>query len=194
MGSIIKYGKKQLGHLGVLSIFTFAAQESIAACNLIPAAGDNSYICDSGAYSGDLTDTGGNNTLIFPQSGSGVIDGSVNFGAGVDTIEMHSGSILGEVYQGDSPDRFVITGGTVTGGVHQGNGIDDFVMSGGTIKSLSQGDNHDTFLMTGGTITGVFEDGDTARMTGGTIGYRIRPRHHYYFQRPRGGKYKCKWR
>jgi outer membrane autotransporter protein len=170
MGSIIKYGKKQLGHLGVLSIFTFAAQESIAACNLIPAAGDNSYICDSGAYSGDLTDTGGNNTLIFPQSGSGVIDGSVNFGAGVDTIEMHSGSILGEVYQGDSPDRFVITGGTVTGGVHQGNGIDDFVMSGGTIKSLSQGDNHDTFLMTGGTITGVFEDGDTARMTGGTIG------------------------
>jgi type V secretory pathway adhesin AidA len=43
-------------------------------------------------------------------------------------------------------------------------------MSTGAINSLSQGDNHDTFLMTGGTIKGAFEDGDTARMTGGTIG------------------------
>ena len=43
-------------------------------------------------------------------------------------------------------------------------------MSGGTLQSLAQGDSRDTFLMTGGTIIGAFEDGDTARMTGGSIG------------------------
>lgn len=58
----------------------------------------------------------------------------------------------------------------ITGEVHQHNGIDTFIMNGGRIQSLAQGEGFDNFLMTGGTIVGAFEDGDFAKMTGGTIG------------------------
>lgn len=145
------------------------SQISYASCTLVPTAGNDSFTCDSGT-SGALSDPSGNNTLTFPTNGTGRINGDVTFGAGNDVIDMKSGTIAGNVDQGDGADRIRITAGTITGSVSQGNGIDDFVMTGGTIQSLAQGDGRDTFLMTGGTITGAFEDGDVAKMTGGTIG------------------------
>lgn len=145
------------------------AQTAHAACVLAPTAGNDSFTCDS-ASSGPLTDLSGNNTLSFPANGSGTINGNVTFGAGTDTVNMNSGTIAGAVNQGDGADNFSMSAGQITGAVSQGNGVDNFTMSGGTIQSLAQGDSRDFFLMTGGTITGAFEDGDTARMTGGTIG------------------------
>ncbi|MFJ5254985.1 autotransporter outer membrane beta-barrel domain-containing protein [Pseudomonas sp. NPDC088414] len=126
-----------------------ASSPASAACSLIPGPGNDAFTCDSGT-SGALTDLAGNNSLTFPANGSGQINGSVTFGAGADRVNMQSG--------------------VITGAVSQGAGIDDFVMSAGSIGSLAQGDGRDTFLMTGGTIVGAFEDGDVARMTGGTIG------------------------
>lgn len=140
-----------------------------AACNLSSSAGSDVQICDSGS-SGPLTNPAGNNTLIFPAGGSGSIVGNVSFGAGNDRIEMNSGSIIGDFNQGAGADVFRITAGTITGDVNQSADPDDFVMSGGTMRSLTQGDGRDTFLMTGGTISNAFEDGDIAKMTGGTIG------------------------
>ncbi|MFY0730688.1 autotransporter outer membrane beta-barrel domain-containing protein [Pseudomonas sp. NFX15] len=140
-----------------------------AACTLTPTAGNDNLVCDSGT-SGPLTDLSGNNTLTFPVNGSGRVNGNVTFGAGADTLNMASGILAGAVDQGDGSDKFTISAGQVTGAVNQGNGIDNFVMTGGSIQSLAQGDGRDTFLMTGGTIVGAFEDGDVAKMTGGTIG------------------------
>ncbi|VVP07831.1 autotransporter outer membrane beta-barrel domain-containing protein [Pseudomonas fluorescens] len=140
-----------------------------AACTFTPTAGNDTHLCDSGT-GGPLSDLAGNNSLNLPTNGTGTINGNVTFGAGIDTINMDSGQIVGIVDQGDGADFFNISAGQVTGAVNQGNGIDNFTMSGGTIQALAQGDNRDFFLMTGGTIVGAFEDGDTARMTGGTIG------------------------
>jgi outer membrane autotransporter protein len=142
---------------------------SHSACNLVSTLGGDTQICDSGS-SGPLTNPGGNNVLIFPAGGSGSIVGSVTFGSGNDRIDMNSGSIVGDFNQGAGTDQFRITQGTITGDVNQSFDPDDFFMSGGTMRSLTQGDGFDTFLMTGGTITSAFEDGDSARMTGGTIG------------------------
>ncbi|VVP02822.1 hypothetical protein PS850_02956 [Pseudomonas fluorescens] len=139
------------------------------SCTLTPTAGNDNYRCDS-ASSGPLTDLSGNNSLTFPANGSGTINGNVTFGAGNDSVEMHSGLFAGTLNQGDGADRLTISAGQITGAVSQGNGVDDFNMSGGTLRSLAQGDSRDTFLMTGGIIDGAFEDGDTARMTGGSIG------------------------
>lgn len=131
------------------SILLLASPPAWSACALTPGAGNDAYICDSGS-SGPLTDLSGNNSLILPANGSGQINGSVTFGAGTDRVEINSG--------------------TITGAVNQGAGIDDFVMTGGSLGFLAQGDGRDTFLMTGGSIAAAFEDGDVARMTGGTIG------------------------
>jgi len=136
--------------LWVSALFHLNAPHAMAACTLTPTAGDDTYVCDSGTSAG-LTDLSGNNTLTMPANGSGTIQGDVIFGAGAD-------------HMGINPN------GVITGDVEQGSGIDDFVMNGGSIQSLAQGDGLDTFLMTGGTIVGAFEDGDNARMTGGTIG------------------------
>ena len=143
-------------------------QAAFATCTLTPTAGNDNFVCDSGT-SALLTDLSGNNTLTFPANGTGRINGSVSFGAGVDAVNMASGIVTGAVDLGDGADSFMISAGQVTGAVSQGNGIDDFIMSGGTIKSLAQGDGRDTFLMTGGTILGAFEDGDVASMTDGII-------------------------
>ncbi|WP_434705961.1 autotransporter outer membrane beta-barrel domain-containing protein [Pseudomonas sp. Z1-12] len=128
----------------------FSAPAAMAACTLTPTAGDDAYVCDSGTSPG-LTDLSGNNSLTLPANGSGVITGDVTFGAGVDSLVINAN-------------------GVIDGDVQQGSGIDDFIMNGGSILSLAQGDGLDTFLMTGGTIVGAFEDGDEAKMTGGTIG------------------------
>ncbi|MCP2067251.1 autotransporter outer membrane beta-barrel domain-containing protein [Pseudomonas laurylsulfatiphila] len=122
---------------------------AFAACTLAPTAGNDNFLCGSGT-SGPLTDLSGNNTLTFPANGTGRINGNVTFGAGADAVNIASG--------------------TVVGAISQGSGIDDFIMSDGGLQSLAQGDGRDTFLMIGGTIVGAFEDGDVARMTGGTIG------------------------
>ncbi|PMZ77522.1 autotransporter family protein [Pseudomonas sp. FW305-70] len=124
-------------------------QPAYAACTLTPTAGDDNFVCDSGT-SAPLTDLSGNNTLTFPANGTGRINGNVTFGAGADAVNIASGTVIGTI--------------------SQGSGIDDFIMSGGIIESLAQGDGRDTFLMIGGTIVKAFEDGDVARMTGGTIG------------------------
>lgn len=142
---------------------------SQAACTLIPTAGNDNFVCDSGS-NGPLTDLLGNNTLTFPTNGTGTINGNVTFGAGADTVDMNSGTLVGTLTQGDGADTFNISAGLITGAVNQGNGVDTFTMTGGTIQSLAQGDSRDFFLMTGGRIMGAFEDGDTARMTDGRIG------------------------
>ncbi|QKD19910.1 autotransporter outer membrane beta-barrel domain-containing protein [Mesorhizobium sp. NZP2077] len=143
---------------------------ALAACVLVPSAGNTTFTCDSGDSGGSLTDTSGDNTLNFPAGGTGQISGSVTFGVGTDRINMQSGTITGAVDQGDGTDFFTIGGGTVAGNVQQGAGIDDFNMSGGQIGSLNQGDGLDTFTMTGGRIVDFFDDGDHAVMTGGRIG------------------------
>ncbi len=143
---------------------------ALAACVLVPSAGNTTFTCDSGDSGGSLTDTSGDNTLTFPAGGTGQVSGNVTFGAGTDRINMQSGTITGAVDQGDGTDFFSIGGGTVTGNVQQGAGIDDFNMSGGQIGSLNQGDGLDTFTMTGGRIVDFFDDGDNAVMTGGRIG------------------------
>lgn len=151
------------------SLLMFISPPAPAACTLIAGPGNDTFTCDSGT-SGALTDLAGNNSLTFPANGTGRINGNVTFGVGVDTVQMNSGTLAGALDLGDGNDSLRISAGQIIGAVSQGNGIDDFVMSGGTIQSLAQGDGRDTFLMTGGTITGAFEDGDVARMTGGTIG------------------------
>ena len=142
---------KRLSHTFILpaSIALLASPPAWSACVLTPGPGNDSFTCDSGS-SGPLTDLSGNNSLTLPVNGTGQINGSVTFGAGIDRVEMNSG--------------------VITGAVNQGAGIDDFVMTGGLLGFLAQGDGRDTFLMTGGTIAAAFEDGDVARMTGGTIG------------------------
>lgn len=152
-----------------LSLCIGASPSAFAGCTFTPTAGNDSFTCDSGS-GGPLTDLSGNNNLSFPANGTGTLNGNVTFGAGNDTVDMGSGTLAGTLDQGDGADRLIISAGQITGAVSQGNGIDDFIMSGGSIASLAQGDSRDTFLMTGGTIIGAFEDGDTARMTAGTIG------------------------
>nr|WP_180201826.1 autotransporter outer membrane beta-barrel domain-containing protein [Pseudomonas sp. SbOxS1]NYU01070.1 autotransporter outer membrane beta-barrel domain-containing protein [Pseudomonas sp. SbOxS1] len=142
---------------------------SQAACTLVSSAGNDNFVCYSG-NSGPLTDLAGSNTLTLPANGTGTVTGNVTFGAGNDTVGINSGVITGNVNQGDGDDTFSISAGQVTGAVNQGNGVDRFLMNGGTIQSLAQGDSRDFFKMTAGTIIGAFEDGDTAEMSGGTIG------------------------
>ncbi|OCP00229.1 autotransporter outer membrane beta-barrel domain-containing protein [Ensifer sp. LC13] len=120
-----------------------------AACTFVPTAGDDIYVCDSGTSAG-FTDLGGNNTLTLPAGGTGTITSAITFGAGVDTVEIHSGAISANLQQGD--------------------GRDSFTMTGGTLQSLNQGTGLDTFFMSGGHIVGFFDDGDSAVMTGGRIG------------------------
>jgi hypothetical protein len=146
-----------------------SAQTALAACALTPTGGNDNFTCDSGS-SGPLTDNAGDNSLTFPANGTGSINGNVTFGAGADTVIMNSGVINGSLNVGDGTNTVNIAGGNISTAVNQGSGIDRFTMSAGTIGSLAQGDSRDTFLMTGGTITGAFEDGDVAKMTGGSIG------------------------
>ncbi|UHC81319.1 autotransporter outer membrane beta-barrel domain-containing protein [Pseudomonas sp. NIBR-H-19] len=142
---------KALPHTLLLpaSILLLVSPPAWSACVLTPGAGNDAFTCDSGT-SGSLTDLAGNNSLTLPTNGTGRINGSVTFGDGTDRVEINSG--------------------VITGAVNQGNGIDDFVMNGGSLGFLAQGDGRDTFLMTGGSIAAAFEDGDVARMTGGSIG------------------------
>jgi len=119
---------------------------SYGACTINNTAGDDISTCDSDSAPG-FTDTGGNNTLNV--SGTGQVNGNVTFGGGVDKVEISGGQV---------------------GAISQGAGIDSYAQSGGTVASVAQGDGRDTFRMSGGTITGAFEDGDDAKMTGGTIG------------------------
>ncbi|MGY2338579.1 autotransporter family protein [Pseudomonas sp. SDO5532_S415] len=140
-----------------------------AACTLTPTAGNDNHVCDSGS-SGPLTDLAGNNKLSLPTNGTGTINGNVVFGGGNDEVYMNSGRIVGALDQSDGADKLIIRAGEITGPVQQGKGVDDFIMNGGTIQSLAQGDSRDFFLMTEGWIKTAFEDGDTAKMTGGRIG------------------------
>jgi autotransporter family porin len=102
------------------------ANPAEAACSFAPTAGDDTFICDSGTSVGGLSDLAGNNTLLFPNAGTGILDGNVEFGPGTDRIEMNSGTITGIVNQGDGADSFEINNGTVIGNVQQGSGTDDF--------------------------------------------------------------------
>lgn len=121
-----------------------------ADCTLLPGPGDDNFVCSS-ASAPSLTDTSGDNSLLFPAGGNGSIIGNVTFGAGRDRLDMASGRIAGNV--------------------NQGAGIDDFSMSGGVIEgNLNQGDGLDTFYMYGGWIQGTFDSGDYAEMDGGRIG------------------------
>ncbi|VVO00061.1 hypothetical protein PS718_02586 [Pseudomonas fluorescens] len=142
---------KALPHTLLLpaSLLLVISPPAWSACVLTPGAGNDAFTCDSGT-SGPLTDLAGNNSLTLPANGTGQINGSVTFGDGTDRVEINSG--------------------VITGAVNQGDGIDDFVMNGGSLGFLAQGDGRDTFLMTGGSIAAAFEDGDVARMTGGSIG------------------------
>lgn len=165
-----------------------ASNMALADCTFAPGLGNDAYVCDSGTAP-SLSDLLGNNSLTLPPDGSGTITGAVEFGPGQDSVLLGSGSIGGvlntgagadtvivsggrllSLIQGDGADTLEMLGGTVSGTINQGSGIDSFIMRGGQIQSLSQGDGLDTFSMTDGTIVGAFEDGDIARMSGGTIG------------------------
>lgn len=165
-----------------------ASDMAFADCAFAPGPGNDAYVCDSGTAS-SLSDLLGNNSLTLPPDGTGNITGAVEFGPGQDSVLLGSGSIEGvlntgagadtvfvsggrlfSLIQGDGADTLEVIGGTISGPVSQGSGIDSFIMRGGQIQSLSQGDGLDTFSMTDGTIVGAFEDGDIARMSGGTIG------------------------
>lgn len=149
--SLRDHGFNRLFYVLWISVpFLFPVPSALAACTLTPTAGNDNYVCDSGTSPG-LTDLTGNNSLTMPANGSGLIQGDVTFDDGEDRVEIHAN-------------------GVIDGDVGQGSGIDDFLMTGGRILSLSQGDGLDTFAMTGGTIVDAFEDGDIARMSGGTIG------------------------
>jgi outer membrane autotransporter protein len=161
---------------------------SYGACTINSGAGDDTSNCDIGTAPG-FTDNAGNNTLNITATGrvtgnvtfgagndlvdvngpSAGIDGNLNQGDGANIFRLNLGSITGSVTQGDGQDVAQITGGQA-GAVRQGAGVDNLSISGGTIASLEQGDGLDNFFMSGGTITGAFEDGDRARMSGGTIG------------------------
>ncbi len=165
-----------------------ASDMALADCTFALGLGNDAYVCDSGTAS-SLSDLLGNNSLTLPPGGTGTITGAVEFGPGQDSVLLGSGSIegvlntgagadtvlvsggrLSSLIQGDGADTLEVIGGTISGPVSQGSGIDSFIMRGGQIQSLSQGDGLDTFSMTDGTIVGAFEDGDIARMSGGTIG------------------------
>lgn len=139
----------RLFSFGVMAVATVLSEYAHGDCTVVSGSGNDTYVCDS-ATAISVTDLLGNNSLTLPVGGTGVILGAVTFGPGRDTVLVQSGAILGTVAQG--------------------SGIDNFIMSDGRIQSLSQGDGLDTFLMTGGTLVGAFEDGDIARMSGGTIG------------------------
>ncbi|WP_065373442.1 autotransporter outer membrane beta-barrel domain-containing protein [Ensifer adhaerens] len=141
---------RRLGFLASTAIgLCLQSLPAAAACSFVPTAGDDIYLCDSGTSAG-FTDLGGNNTLSLPVGGTGTITSAVTFGAGSDTVEIHSG--------------------TISANLQQGAGSDSFTMTSGTLQSLNQGDNLDTFFMSGGHIVGFFDDGDSAVMTGGRIG------------------------
>ncbi|RYD44061.1 MAG: autotransporter outer membrane beta-barrel domain-containing protein, partial [Sphingomonadales bacterium] len=146
------------------------ASPALAQCVFTPTAGNDTHVCSSGTSPAGLDDPGGNNQLTLSAGGTGIIAGNVTFGGGTDAVVMDSGRINGGVDQGNGADRFQISAGTVTGQVQQGEGVDDFVMTGGEINVLNQGGSMDSFLMSGGRIVDAFDDGDTARMTGGRIG------------------------
>jgi len=147
----------------------FISTQTHAACDPNSTPTGTVQVCDSGS-SASVVRTTGDNFLQFPANGTGSILGSITYGAGNDRVEMNSGNVTGSFNLSDGLDSFTITAGTVAGDVNQGSGRDDFVMSGGSLRALTQGDGLDTFLMTGGTISNAFEDGDSARMTGGSIG------------------------
>jgi outer membrane autotransporter protein len=161
---------------------------SYGACTVANTAGDDTTSCDSGTAPG-FTDSAGNNTLnitgtgrltsnvtfgagndLVDVNGPGAgIDGSFNQGDGANIFRINQGSVTSTVTQGAGADVAQVTGGQV-GAISQGTGIDSYAQSGGTVASVAQGDGLDDFFMSGGTITGAFEDGDRAKMTGGTIG------------------------
>ncbi|WP_246681184.1 autotransporter outer membrane beta-barrel domain-containing protein [Mesorhizobium sp. B2-6-1] len=161
---------RMLGVFAATSLALLPNSAAFAACLLVPTAGNDTFICDSGDSGGSLNDLNGDNTLTFPAGGTGQVSGNVTFGVGSDRIDMQSGTITGTVDQGGGADFFTIGAGTVIGNVQQGSGIDDFNISGGQIGSLNQGDGLDTFTMTDGRIVDFFDDGDHAVMTGGRIG------------------------
>lgn len=140
-----------LGWLIYPAVIVGSSTSAQAACDLSPTVGNSVYICDSGTDPDGLTDTDGTNSLTLPEGGTGEINGSVTFGAFVDTVTIHSGTINGNVSQMGGLDVFTMTGGTING-------------------DLLQGGDRDTATISGGVITGVFSDGDIVTMTGGQIG------------------------
>jgi outer membrane autotransporter protein len=175
------------GALSVLTLF-FWPLTSHADCTLVPTAADDSFTCSSGSSPG-LTDTSGNNSLTFPEAGTGSIDGPVTFGAGHDLLTMNSGTIVGPVDMGAGANILQLFNGAIEGPVHQGDGADiaqvsagtataltqgagndRFAISGGTLTSLDQGSGTDNFTMSSGAITGLFENGEHALISGGLIG------------------------
>ena len=157
-----------LSSVSLLSLIT-SKQSALAACTLVPTAGNDTYICDSGT-GGPLTDTGGSNSLTLPAGGTGTITGPVTFGAGVDTVIINSGTINGNLSEGGGNDRLELNGGTVNGTIFQNGGTDTFIMTGGVVQRVEQGSELDTATVSGGRIIGQFFAGDFFTMTGGQIG------------------------
>lgn len=157
------------GKLLSVALLGIVSPHAEGACTLASTAGNDVQVCDRGS-SGTVVYSGGYDTLIFPEAGTGSVLGNVSFGAGQDKVDMRSGTITGNVSQGAGSDTFTVSAGSVIGEISQGNEPDVFIMSGAAVGSLVQGDGLDTFRMTGGTISRAFEDGDRATMSGGSIG------------------------
>jgi outer membrane autotransporter protein len=196
-GQIMTARLATLMHLGIVSSALLAGWPlaSLADCTLVPTAGDDTFTCSSGTSAG-VVDTAGNNTLLFPAAGTGVINGDVTFGPGRDLVTMNSSSVDGTVNMGDGANIFQLFGGTVTGSIIQGagNGIvqisqgsagaviqglgsNNFAMSGGTIASVTQGDGDNKAPLSTGRIDGDMTAGNgnnEITVANGSIGGKIR--------------------
>ncbi|NWC92719.1 MULTISPECIES: autotransporter outer membrane beta-barrel domain-containing protein [unclassified Pseudomonas] len=149
-------------HLGIVCSALLAGWPlaALADCVLVPTAGDDAFTCSSGSSAG-VVDTAGNNTLLFPAAGTGVINGNVTFGPGGDLVTMNSGTVDGAVNMGDGANIFQLFGGTVTGSIIQGAGNGIVQISQGSAGAVIQGLGNDNFAMSGGTIASVTQgDGD----------------------------------
>ncbi|MDY7532957.1 autotransporter outer membrane beta-barrel domain-containing protein [Pseudomonas sp. Bout1] len=161
-----------LMHLGVISSALLAGWPLVAFadCVLTPTAGDDTFTCASASSPG-VVDTAGNNTLLFPSLGTGVINGDVTFAPGRDLVTMSSGTIEGTVNMGDGANIFQLFGATVTGNILQGTGNGIIQISQGSAGAVIQGLGNNNFSMSGGTIASETQgDGDNeANLSTGRI-------------------------
>ncbi len=149
--------RRQLAHHCALPLLMLVLQDSRAACDLTPTAGDDHFVCDSGTAPG-VVDTQGNNSLGMPYPGTGTITGNVVFGNGNDSATIASGTLEGTLFR--SSAQATMSGGSI-GQVDLINDNNRFQLQGGAILGnlVSAGAN-DVVMVTGGTIGSVTQSAD----------------------------------
>lgn len=161
--------RRQLAHHCALPLLMLVLQDSRAACDLTPTAGDDHFVCDSGTAPG-VVDTQGNNSLGMPYPGTGTITGNVVFGNGNDSATIASGTLEGNLDLGSGNNRFNMSGGIIRGTL---TGSAQATMSGGSIGQVDLINDNNRFQLQGGAILGNLVSAganDVVMVTGGTIG------------------------